>query len=202
MHVDDGLCAGDGVFMKVLQKLEEKFPFGSKRDTCFTFTGIRIQQDKEFNIHLDQEEYVRNIKPIPIDRHRRKLEQEPVLESEKQNLRGLIGSLQYAATNTRPDVSARLSMLQSKINCAKIQDLLEANRLLGDAKKNAHVRVTFSSIPEEKIRIVAYSDASFATREKQQSQKGGLFLATHERADSFLQHMRMFFNRKVLWQVL
>jgi hypothetical protein len=70
-------------------------------------------------------------------------------------------------------------MLQSKINSAKIQDLLEANRLLGDAKKNAHVRVTFSSIPEETIRIVAYSDASFATRDKQQSQKGGLFLATH-----------------------
>lgn len=96
-----------------------------------------------------------------------------------QGLRGLIGSL-YAATNTRPDTAARLSLLQSKINCAKIADLPGANGLLGDAKKHSDSRITISSIPEEQIRIVAYSDASFATREKQQSQKGSLILAAHE----------------------
>ena len=44
--------------------------------------------------------------------------------------------------------------------------------LLGDAQKHAHIGVTISSIPDDEIRMVAYSDASFATREKQQSQKG------------------------------
>ena len=180
VHVDDGLCAGDAVFAEALDKLEQRFPFGSKRCGDFVFTGIHVHQDEHFNIHLDQQEYVQNIEPIKIERHRRKLEQTEVDETEKQNLRGLIGSLQYAATNTRPDVSARLSLLQSRINCAKIIDLLEANRLLGDAKKHSNVKVTISSIPEDKIRLVTYSDASFATREKQQSQKGSLLLATHE----------------------
>ena len=32
MHVDDGLCAGDGEFDKALQQLEKRFPFGSKRE--------------------------------------------------------------------------------------------------------------------------------------------------------------------------
>jgi hypothetical protein len=180
MHVDDGLCAGDQTFQAALQKLETKFPFGSKRCRDFTFTGIHIEQDENGDIHLDQTSYVQNIDPIHIDRHRRKDEQTTVNELERQGLRGLIGSLQYAATNTRPDVAARLSLLQSKINCAKIADLLDANRLLGDAKRHAHVKVTISSIPEDQIRMIAYSDASFATRDKQHSQKGMLILAAHQ----------------------
>ena len=180
MHVDDGLCCGDSVFEQALQKLEAKFPFGSKRKQDFTFTGIHIHQDSQHNIHLDQTDYILAIEPIPVDRARRKQENLEVTENERQNLRGLIGSLQYAATNTRPDVAARLSFLQSKINIACIRDLLEANRLLGDAKQHGHLKITISCIPKDDIRMVSYSDASFATREKQQSQKGGLFLAVHK----------------------
>ena len=175
-----GLCCGDEVFDKVIDQLEKKFPFGAKRETDFTFTGIHIRQDLQWNIHLDQKEYILGIEPIAIDRHRRKNEQESINESERQGLRGLIGSLQYAAINTRPNVSAKLSFLQSKINCATVHDLLEANRLLGETKKHAEVTVTISSIPVNQVRLVSYSDASFATREKKQSQKGGIILATHE----------------------
>ena len=108
-HVDDGLCCGDSVFDAAIGKLEAKFPFGAKRYKDFLFTGIHIHQDDEFNIQLDQQEYVRSIDPIQIDRCRRKQEQQEVSETERQALRGLIGSLQYAATNSRPDIAARLS---------------------------------------------------------------------------------------------
>ena len=128
---------------------------------------------------MSQKDYVLAIEPISIERNRRKQEQLEVNEKERQELRGLIGSLQYASTNTRPDLAARLSFLQSTITSAKIHDLLECNRLLAEAKKFSDVKVTVSSIPEDKVRFVSYSDASFATRAKQQSQKGGLFLATH-----------------------
>ena len=180
VHVDDGLCCGDQIFDQAIQKLEIKYPFGSKRSSDFTFTGIHIHQDQNFNIHLDQHDYIQAIDPIHIDRNRRKTEQTTVNEAERQGLRGLIGSLQYAATNSRPDVSARLSFLQSRINCAVIHDLLEANRLLGDAKKFSNTKVTITSIPLEQVRLMSYSDASFATREKKQSQKGGIVLAVHE----------------------
>jgi hypothetical protein len=179
MHVDDGLCCGDMTFL-ALNQLESKFPFGSKREKDFTFTGIQISQDDDFNIHLNQTEYVRSIDAISIDRDRGKNEDLPVTESERQSLRGLIGSLQYASTHTRPDLAPKLSFLQSKITCATIHDLLEANRVLGEAKEDSNMKITIHSIPEEDIRMMAYSDASFATRSKQQSQKGGLFLAAHK----------------------
>eukprot|EP00434_Breviolum_minutum_P042887 symbB.v1.2.038193.t1/scaffold5827.1/size23306/2 len=180
IHVDDGLCCGDAIFDKALVDLERKFPFGTKRERKFTFTGITIEQDSKGRIHLDQKEYINNISPINVTRDRRKGEDLKVTEPERQELRGLIGSLQYAASNTRPDISSRLSHLQSKINCAVIKDLLDGNRLLSDAKRYNDVRITYESIPIHEISFLAYSDASFATREKQQSQKGGLILAAHK----------------------
>ena len=180
IHVDDGLCCGNATFDKALIDLERKFPFGTKRERKFTFTGISIDQDDSGRIHLDQREYINNITPINVPRERRKGEDQKVTETERQELRGLIGSLQYAASNTRPDISSRLSHLQSKINCAVIKDLLDGNRLLSDAKRHDNVRITYESIPIHDISFLAYSDASFATREKQQSQKGGLILAAHQ----------------------
>ena len=183
MHVDDGLCCGDEIFERTLAQLEKKFPFGSKREQDFIFTGIQIQQDKNFNIHLNQRDYILAIDAIPIDRQRRKQEDLPVTEGERQNLRGIIGSLQYAASNTRPDLSARLSFLQSKINSATIKDLLEANRLLGDAKTHSDVTISIISIPCEEIRMVAYSDAQPKGRVVFSNSQ--VYLRTEERSSQY-----------------
>ncbi len=180
IHVDDGLGCGDRVYVEAIKQLQQKYPFGSHRRRNFVFTGIQIDQHEDGTITLSQKEYVEKITPISINRDRRKKGSLPITEEEKQGLRGLIGSLQYAATNTRADISARLSLLQAKINCATIGDLHEANKLLGDCQKHSNVRIFVWPIPTEQIRFVAYSDASFATREKQQSQKGTIILTAHQ----------------------
>ena len=180
IHVDDGLGCGDRVYHEAISRLQQKYPFGSHRRRNFVFTGIQIDQDEDGTIALSQKEYVEKITPISITRDRRKKNTLPITEEEKQGLRGLIGSLQYAATNTRADISARLSLLQAKINCATIGDLHEAHKLLGDCQKYSTVKVLIWPIPKEQIRFVAYSDASFATREKQQSQKGTIILTAHQ----------------------
>ena len=180
IHVDDGLCCGDAIFDKALVDLERKFPFGTKRERKFTFTGITIEQDSKGRIHLDQKEYINNISPINVTRDRRKGEDQKVTEPERQELRGLIGSLQYAASNTRPDISSRLSRLQSKINCAVIKDLLDGNRLLSDAKRYNDVRITYESIPIHEISFLD-SDASFAHEGKTAKSKGWFDLSSTPR---------------------
>ena len=180
IHVDDGIGCGNHVYQQTIQQLQNRFPFGAHRRKNFVFTGIQVDQQENGNIELSQREYIEKIEPITINRDRRKKGTLSVTSEEKQAMRGLIGSLQYAATNTRPDVSSRLSHLQSRINCAQVQDLHECNRLLEDSKKHSQVKVVIKSIPIEDIRFLVYSDASFATREKQQSQKGGLVMAIHK----------------------
>ena len=180
IHVDDGIGAGDSRYHEAIARLEAKFPFGSKKVQRMTFTGLNIVQQPDFSIEIDQEKYVEDIPPIQIDRDRRKQCKEKVTESERQALRGLVGSLQYAATNSRPDVSARLSFLQAKLNAATIQELLDANKLLQDAKMFKNTRIKIKPIPLSAVRFLSFSDASFATRSNAQSQKGCLILTTSE----------------------
>ena len=177
IHVDDGLMAGDTEFHRVIDQLEQKYPFGSKSKGDFVFTGIQIHQKDDHSIELDQTKYIEDIPPINIERHRRQDGNQLINEEERQGLRGLVGSLQYATTNTRPDLAAKVSFIQSKITTACITDLLEANRILQEAKNTKDTKIVIKSIPLVDLRFVSFSDASFATRSKSQSQKGCLILA-------------------------
>jgi len=128
IHVDDGIGAGNAHFQQCIAKLEQKFPFGSTKEGCFMFTGIQITQKPNGSIELDQEKYIEDFLTIEITRDRRKLPEANVSEIERQAVRGLIGSIQYGASNTRPDLSAKLSFLQAKITVATVQDLMEAKK--------------------------------------------------------------------------
>lgn len=81
---------------------------------------------------VHQEQYVKDISAITVSPDRRAVPDAAV--NEKQPLKAAIGSLQYAATNSRPDLCNRLGMLQSQINCAKVSTLIEANKMPHEAK--------------------------------------------------------------------
>ena len=181
VHVDDGLCTGSSYFQEQLVKLEKKFPFGSKKQGSFTFTGLKIQQHADLSISVDQTQYVKDIMPITISRDRRSQTEMPVTETERQSLRGLIGSLSYAAINTRPDLGSRLSWLQSSINKAVVGTLMEANKVLHEAKQFADTSIKVQPIPLHEIRFVAFSDASFASAKTPDSHQGMIIMAAHSK---------------------
>ena len=120
VHVDDGLCTGDAVFQQSIDKLEAKYPFGSKMSNDFVFTGIHIHQRDDHVIELDQTQYIENNPSIDIDRSRRQQGELHVTEAERQSLRGLVGSLQYmpqlipGQTWPQNSASSNQSLLQPK----------------------------------------------------------------------------------------
>ena len=173
MHVDDGLCGGDTYFLAQLKKLETKFPFGSKKSQNFVFTGIESTQNNDHSITMSQEKYITKINPIHIQPQRKAQLDLPVTERERQDLRALIGSLQYASVNTRPDLSSRLSFLQSDINKATIETLIQGNKVLHEAKRHKNTTIRIQSIPMERIRVLAFSDASFASQKQPESHDHG-----------------------------
>ena len=180
VHVDDGIGGGGPKFQKVLELLEKRFAFGSKKCSSFTFTGIDVTQHHDYSISMNQSNYIRKIQPISIDFQRKTQPTIPINESERGALRGLVGSLQYASTNTRPDLANRLSGLQSSINHGTIETLMEANRLLHEAKKYHDVTITIKAIPYEHLRFMVFSDVSFASHNKPNSYAGSIILATHK----------------------
>ena len=54
IHVDDGLFAGDSIFHEKINEMERKFPFGSRKKKHVVFTGLQINQQDDFSIHVDQ----------------------------------------------------------------------------------------------------------------------------------------------------
>ena len=83
---------------------------------------------------MSQSNYVSKIEPIHMNARRRTCLTDEVTSEERHALRALVGSLQYASINTRPDLSSRLSYIQSEINKATVQTLHDANRVLHEAK--------------------------------------------------------------------
>ena len=187
IHVDDGICGGDATFLSKIQALETKFPFGSKKLSAFTFTTIEVSQQPDKSINLSQSAYVRKMNSIPIDPNRKTQPELAVTENERLALRGLVGSLQYASTNTRPDLASRLSLLQSEIPKATVGTLQEGNKLLHEAKRHHDVTITIRPIPVADFRFMAFSDASFASQKKPDSHAGLFIVGTHQKISQNLQ---------------
>ena len=126
MQVDDGIHGGDEYFLEKIASLEKNLPFGSRKSRAFTFTGIQLEQFPE-SIKASQGEYVHAIPQIDIGRIRRAQPSAAITEPERTKLRGLIGSLQYAVTHTRPDLAARLGEISDCAHFAGCKQAVEGS---------------------------------------------------------------------------
>ena len=87
-------------------------------------------------------------------------------ESERTQLRGLLGALQWPATQSSRHLQAMVSMLSGEVTKATVKTLEAANKALRFAKSNADVGLDHRKIGnKDEITFVAYSDASFCLPE-------------------------------------
>ena len=177
IHVDDGIGAGDDHFKETIGRLRKLYEFGSYYEKEFDFCGVHYKQWDDCTIEMDQVGYVQKISPIEIPRNRRTDPEVDVTEVERQELRRVCGSLQYAAVHTRPDLAAKTGQLQSMVTKAKIKHLLEANRVLFEGKKHP-VCLMIVPIPERQVAFCVFSDASFSMSRESSSRQGTLIFAT------------------------
>ena len=180
IHVDDGLGAGDGYFKSIIGKLGKIYDFGAYYEREFDFCGVHYKQWDDGSIEMDQVGYIQKITPIEVPRTRRTCPESDVSEPERQQLRRLIGSIQYAAVHTRPDLAAKTGQLQSQVTKAKVKHLLEANRVLYEGKVHP-VCLMLVPIPEAQVAFCVFSDASFSSSKDLTSRQGSLIFATDTR---------------------
>ena len=178
VHVDDGLGGGDEFFHKVLARLRAKYEFGAYNEGSFEFCGVRYFQWDDYSIEMGQDEYIQRIAPVQIPRDRRQDPKAELSETEKQMLRQICGSLQYAAVQTRPDIAAKVGSLQASIPHARIEHLIDANRVLYEAKTKP-VTLLIAPIPEPEVTFCAFSNASFETQKGNPSRQGTVIFSTN-----------------------
>ena len=79
---------------------------------------------------VDQMNYIQSRQPINIDRKRLKHKGLEINESEKHQLRALLGQLNWVATMSRPEISFLVSGISSVQSKSKVSDLLKATKIL------------------------------------------------------------------------
>ena len=126
---------------------------------------------------MDQVRYLEKIIPVNISRNRRVEPDSPLTSAEVHELRRINGSLQFAAVHTRPDISAKVGYLQSCINRATMKNLVEASRVLHEAKTHK-VSIMVVPLKPENVMFCAFSDASFATNQDNNSYQGMFIVVT------------------------
>lgn len=100
-----------------------------------------------------------------------------ITPEETTQLRSLIGALQYASVHTRPDLSAKIGELQSSVPKATVRDLVQANKVLHEAKVHKVSLMTVPIAPDQ-VSFCAFSDASFLSGKEKYAHQGGLIFAT------------------------
>jgi hypothetical protein len=113
--------------------------------------------------------------PLPIDYDAKEAEEStPLSKQDLQLYMQIVGSINYLATITRPDLSAAVTKLSSRLSCATEYHLSAAYFLLGYVTHTKGCKLTYKHGPP---CLRAFTDASFAQdRAKGKSTSG--FIAT------------------------
>ena len=177
VHVDDVVTGGTGDFYtQKIENLRQKYPFGSWQnatESTVIYCGCELAQDRDFRITLNQERFALAVEEINVSQERQRKSEEEATPLEKRDLRKTLGALNWRANQTAPWLLSTVSHLQGCVESARVQDLLDVNKLVRLQKRYSDRGLCFESGLEDPM-IITYTDASWATRRDGSSQGGQL----------------------------
>ena len=167
-HVDDFLFCGPPscVFWKnICEKIREHFKWGTWEKGSFTQCGVHIKSLPCGGFELSQEQYIEDMKEIPISAERRKQMEAETTEREKTRLRAALGMLSWCAQQTCPHLSAAVGLLLSQVTCSVVRNLVEVNKLIYQTRSDKHHKlVIHGGLDLRRALIVCWADASSQNR--------------------------------------
>ena len=104
----------------------------------------KIRQDEDFGIHVMAKDNTERVQPITYDA-KHGLTRKSTADEIRQ-LRSLTQSLAWIARQTRPDLSYRISKVQSTFENACVRDLRECNRTVEYATSTSTRVIYFSRL--------------------------------------------------------
>ena len=94
-----------------------------------------------------------------------------VTEEERNMLRSKIGQLLWVARQTRPDIMFDTNKLSVGLKCAKVSDLIDANKVIRRIMTE-RVQLKFRCLGGKELKMVLFTDASLGNAQDNGSQGG------------------------------
>ena len=130
LHVDDLLYGGSDFFhRKVMDTFTNMFTVGSKEDTDFVYVGWHLKQSNQ-GITVSQDNYTKKVDNPDMDKYRCREGEDILDEEEQSHFRKLVGSINWLAMNTRPDLCFDAMEMACNFGKAKVKDIKRAGRIL------------------------------------------------------------------------
>jgi hypothetical protein len=160
-NVDDLLFGVTGPAEKAMMKVLEGFNVREAQEGQFRFCGKEIVQYDDYSIRVSAKDNTEKIRPIKIP-EKRKLTSE-CTPTEVTQVRSVTAALAWVGRQTRPDLSYRVSRMQTLIKQATIREMKECNKILEYALSTSGQGIYFSSsgFTWDDMVISSIGDASF-----------------------------------------
>ena len=168
VHVDDVMYCHDGGALgrQIEEKMTKRFPFGTwmrvhEQSSGVTYCGkeVRVvQRDGETCVTLAQSAFIDGrLQPMKIEAARMKQLDTKANQTEITDFRSIVGSLQWFAVQSRPDISFECNQLQKRISDLRIVDLVRANKAVREVTRN-RTEILFKPLGYD-AELVTYHDA-------------------------------------------
>jgi hypothetical protein len=119
IHVDDFLIGGDRTsekFLKAEKDLQQAYRWGKWEHRSFSFAGCDLRQNDDYSISMTQESYVEKwLDECSIEKEREAKKNLPLNAEELSQLRGILGTLAWKASQTGPQYQADVSLMLSEV---------------------------------------------------------------------------------------
>ncbi|CAI7921134.1 unnamed protein product, partial [Closterium sp. NIES-54] len=199
VYVDDILIfsPSSGLVKEVMLKLQDKFKCKALGDVSF-YLGLHIERDVEKRcMRVHQRKYLEALAanfgqseghvatPFPSGfKCVKGLEEESVGEEDRRRFHSLVGSLMYAAVNTRPDVAFATGQLAKVVQCPNEEQVAAGMRVAKYLGQTPTVGLQFSAAAQRHQKgadgvepghlfLTAFSDASYASEPEDMTSVGG-----------------------------
>lgn len=178
-HVDDFVWGGTSVFEEtIVPRIRSAFNVGREEENTFCYVGMEVKTVGS-DILLSQNIYAESLQEIEVAKVRYPQRESKLSKEESDRLRSKIGQILWIARQSRPDVMFDACRLASNLNCATVQTLVDANKVVRRIKSE-HLDLKFQHLGDRGVELVVFSDSSLGNLPDGGTQGGHLILLMGE----------------------
>ena len=178
IHVDDLLFAGTDDFLStIFASILKRLQIGSTSEKSFKYIGVNLDETEQ-GIRLHQQDYIAALNAVKLSKEREIRRNDALGTKELESYRALVGQLNWLSTQTRPDISFSVCELSKKCKDAKVNDIVQANKVV-KWLKDSDVYVMYSPLKNMAVTFIeCFSDASYGNLTDGGSQGGYLIFVS------------------------